>query len=55
MKNTYPIKELANISFSYLNIPKGYHNRLVVPFVKKNCLTIVLLNTMKQNMLSIIN
>ena len=35
MKNTYPIKELANISFSYLNIPKGYHNRLVVPFVKK--------------------
>ncbi len=34
MKNTYPIKELANISHSYINIPKGYHNNLVIPLLE---------------------
>ena len=34
MKNTYPIKELANISYSYVNTPRGYHNNLVIPLIK---------------------
>ena len=33
MKSLYPIKELVNISYAYLNVPKRYHNRLVLPFV----------------------
>ena len=34
MKSLYPIKELVNISYAYLNVPKRYHNRLVLPFEK---------------------
>jgi len=34
MKSLYPIKELVNISYAYLDVPKRYHNRLVLPFVK---------------------
>jgi hypothetical protein len=34
MKSLYPIKELVNISYAYLDVPKRYHNRLVLPFIK---------------------
>lgn len=34
MKSVYPIKELSNISYAYINIPNGFHNRLVAPFNK---------------------
>ena len=34
MKSNYPIKELANISYAYLNIPQGYHNKLMIPYDK---------------------
>ena len=34
MKSLYPIKELVNISHAYLDVPKRYHNRLVLPFEK---------------------
>ena len=27
-----PIKELLNISYAYLNIPKGYYNKLMIPY-----------------------
>ena len=32
MKSLYPIKEQLNISYAYINIPKGFHNRLMIPF-----------------------
>ena len=32
LKSKYPIKELLNISYAYLNIPKGYYNRLLIPY-----------------------
>ena len=32
MKSLYPIKELLNVSYAYLNIPEGFHNRIVIPF-----------------------
>ena len=36
MKTLYPIKELANIIIGYINVPKGYHNRFFLPFIKSN-------------------
>lgn len=38
MRSLYPIKELVNISYAYLTVPRGYHNRLVLPFFKKKVL-----------------
>lgn len=43
MKSLYPIKELLNISYAYLNVPKGFHNKIMLPFDKnksifKHCL-----------------
>ena len=32
MRSLYPIKELANISYAYLNTPIGYHNCIMLPF-----------------------
>ena len=32
MKTLYPIKELVNISYAYLNVPEKYHNKLAIPF-----------------------
>jgi len=34
MKSLYPIKELVNISYAYLDVPTRYHNKLVLPFMK---------------------
>lgn len=33
MKSLYPIQELVNISHAYSNIPRGYHNNMMLPFV----------------------
>ena len=35
VKSTFPIKELLNISYAYLNVPKGFHNKLMIPYLKK--------------------
>lgn len=34
-KSLYPIKEQLNISYAYIDVPKGFHNRLVIPFNDK--------------------
>ncbi len=34
MKSLYPIKELLNISYAYLDVPKGFHNKIMIPFNK---------------------
>tara|TARA_B100000767_G_scaffold86089_1_gene82755 strand:- start:2632 stop:3615 length:984 start_codon:yes stop_codon:yes gene_type:complete len=49
MKSLYPIKELANISYAYLSVPQGFHNRLVLPFSKNQILqnSIILHNDLK--------
>lgn len=33
IKSTFPIKELLNISYVYLNVPKGFHNKLMIPYL----------------------
>ncbi len=43
LKSKYPIKELLNVSHAYINIPKGYFNKIVIPFehnkkILKSCL-----------------
>lgn len=35
IKSLYPIKEQLNISYAYIDVPKGFHNRLVIPFNNK--------------------
>ena len=35
MKSSYPIKELLNISYAYLNVPRGFYNKLMIPFNTK--------------------
>ena len=35
MKSTFPIKELLNISYAYLNVPTGFHNKLMIPYLDK--------------------
>jgi len=32
IKSLYPIKEQLNISYAYINVPKGFHNRMMIPF-----------------------
>lgn len=32
MKSSYPIKELLNISHAYFNVPRGFYNKLMIPF-----------------------
>ena len=27
------VKELLNISYVYLNVPKGFHNKLMIPYL----------------------
>ena len=34
MKFLYPIKELLNISYAYLDVPRGFHNKIMIPFNK---------------------
>jgi len=36
IKSLYPIKEQLNISYAYINVPKGFHNRIMIPFNQKN-------------------
>jgi len=36
MRMLYPIKELANISYAYIDTPEGYHNNLMIPFNEDN-------------------
>lgn len=36
LKSVAPIKELLSVSHSFLNVPKGFHHNLVLPFNKKN-------------------
>ena len=35
LRTTYPIKELLNISYAYLNVPKGFYNKLMIPIYTK--------------------
>ena len=32
IKSLYPIKEQLNISYAYINVPKGFHNKMMIPF-----------------------
>ena len=51
LKSKAPSKELLNISHAFLNVPKGFFNKLMIPFEKiKIFQTIVLLNTQMLNM-----
>ncbi len=54
MKELYPIKELANITIGYINVPKGYYNRFFLPFqnfnkIPKYCITKHLDNKYSKN------
>jgi hypothetical protein len=36
LRNIYPVKELANIIIGYVNVPTGFHNRFLLPFININ-------------------
>ena len=35
LKATAPIKELLNTAYAYINIPKGFYNKLMIPIYTK--------------------